>query len=279
MHRNMQMTPELKKRILTGVMGAAALLGLIVFGGWLGVFVLTTVLSIGMVFEFAHITFAMSDRVEKKYVLLSMAWFMNLINLLAPQAEFQLLVVSFLSLFTYFLISAQRHSEAQISTHFRELMYSSFALIYLVLMPLYFSRIYESPNGTEWSVLFLLIVWAGDSGAYFAGKKYGHRKLYPLISPKKTLEGSVAGLIAGLGVTLAAKFVFFRTMPWLAAIILPIFVGLIAQVGDLCESFFKRAFEKKDSGWILPGHGGFLDRFDGVVFSLPVMYACIRILG
>lgn len=277
--RIIQMSPELKKRVLTGFTGAAALLGLIIFGGWLGIFFLTTVISLGMVFEFANITFSMQDRIEKKYVILSITWFVELVNLLAPQGEFQLIVVSFVSLFIYFLISAQRHSESQFSIHFKELMYSIFALIYLVFIPLYLSRIYESPSGTEWTVLFLLIVWASDTGAYFVGKKYGQRKLYPTISPKKTVEGSVGGLATAYLVTVIYKMVVFRTMPWLALIFLPAFVGIFAQIGDLCESFFKRAFEKKDSGWILPGHGGFLDRFDGVVFSLPVMYACIRIFG
>jgi len=73
--------------------------------------------------------------------------------------------------------------------------------------------------------------------------------------------------------------VSFRTLPWSAVAILPILMGGISQLGDLCESFLKRAFHTKDSGSILPGHGGFLDRFDGVIFALPVMYACTRLFG
>jgi phosphatidate cytidylyltransferase len=68
-------------------------------------------------------------------------------------------------------------------------------------------------------------------------------------------------------------------MGWGAVIFVSLFVGIASQIGDFCESFFKRAFDKKDSGSILPGHGGFLDRFDGVVFSLPIMYACTRIFS
>jgi len=275
----MEITPELKKRVITGVIGAVALIGLIVLAGGLGVFFLSTALSMGMLFEFTGITFSMPDRLEKRYVLLSIAWFIALVNLLAPQTEFQLLVVSFISLFVYYLLSAKRHPEGQFAVHFKELMYSLFALIYLVFIPLYFLKIHESTNGSLWVILFLLIVWAGDSGAYFVGKKYGKRRLYPQISPKKTLEGSAGGLGAGILVTILFKLLFFRNMPWGATVFLPVFVGTVAQVGDLCESFFKRAFDKKDSGSILPGHGGFLDRFDGVVFSLPVMYACIRIFG
>jgi phosphatidate cytidylyltransferase len=275
----MNISPELKKRILTGVIGGFALLSLIVFGGWIGIFFLTTIMSFGMIYEFTEITFSMSDRIEKRYALLSIAWFVALVNLLAPQTEFQLLIICFISVFIYFLISAKRHQESLYSLHFKELMYAFFALVYLVFIPLFLSRLYESPNGTEWTILFLLIVWAGDSSAYFIGKKYGKRKLYPQISPKKTIEGAIGGLGAGIIITLVFKLVFFRHMPWIGAILLPIVVGTVAQVGDLCESFFKRAFDRKDSGSILPGHGGFLDRFDGVVFSLPVMYACMRIFS
>jgi phosphatidate cytidylyltransferase len=275
----MNLSPELQKRILTGVIGGVALLGLILFAGWLGIFFLTTVVSLGMLFEFTEITLFMSDRIEKRYMLLSIGWFVALINLLAPQIEFQLLILSFMGLFIYFLLTAKRHGELNFQTHFKELMYSLFGLLYLVFMPLYLPRIYESPNGTEWTILFLLIVWAGDTGAYFVGKKYGKKKLYSQISPKKTIEGSLGGIAAGIVVTLLFKLIFFRGISWPGVVLFPILVGLVAQVGDLCESFFKRAFDKKDSGSILPGHGGFLDRFDGVVFSLPVMYACMRVLG
>jgi phosphatidate cytidylyltransferase len=270
---------ELKKRLLTGLIGAGVLLCLVIFGGWFGVFFLMSALALGMVYEFANITFSMSDRVEKKYVLLSMTWFVELVNFLVPQGEFHLLILVVLSLFVYFLISARRHHEAQFVHHFKELIFSVFGIIYLVFILFYLSRIYELSSGTTWCVLFFLIVWACDSGAYFAGKHYGKRKLYPLISPKKTIEGSMGGLLAALVLTIFYKLTFFHSMSWLTAFVLPCVVGVFAQIGDLCESFFKRAFDKKDSGWILPGHGGFLDRFDGVVFSVPVMYACIRVLG
>jgi phosphatidate cytidylyltransferase len=273
------MTPELKKRLLTGFGGGAALLGLIIFGGWIGMFFISTALSIGMMVEFTDITFSMRDRLEKRYILLSVAWAIALVNLFTPQSEFTLLIVTFISLFVYFLYSASKHEEAEFQTHFKELMYSVFALIYLVFIPLFFSRIYSLPHGVEWTVLFLLVVWAGDSGAYFIGKKYGKRKLYSKISPKKTVEGLVGGLFASTIATIAFRALFFPNMMWEAILVVALGVGFVSQMGDLCESFFKRAFDKKDSGTVLPGHGGFLDRFDGVVFSLPVMYTFVRIFS
>lgn len=270
---------ELHRRILTGVIGGFALLGLLIFGGWIGIFVFTTGLTMGMIYEFSEITFSMPDKVEKRNILFLMVWFIELINLIARHIEFPLLIFSFLFLFTYYLLTARRYTDAQLSLHIRELMYSLFGLVYLCFIPLYFSRIYETAHGVEWIVLFFLIVFAGDTGAYFAGMKFGEHKLYPSISPKKTVEGAIGGIISGVVITLFAKLVFFKSLHWSSILLFPLFVGPVAQIGDLCESFLKRSFDRKDSGSILPGHGGFLDRFDGVVFSLPVMYACIQLLG
>ncbi len=270
---------ELKKRVLTGLIGGIALLGLVVFGGTLGIFFLSTLLSLAMIVEFTDIIFTLGDRIEKRYVLLSLGWFVALVNLLAHHSEYQSLVVTFIVLFIYFLISAKRHKQLNFSIHFKELMYSFFAVLYLIFLPLYLRKIYESANGVEWTVLFLFIVWMGDSAAYFVGKKYGKIKLYPEISPKKTREGALGGILAGILVTFVFKLLLIHNMSWLGAVFIPVFVGSMAQVGDLCESFFKRAFDKKDSGSILPGHGGMLDRFDGVIFSLPAMYACIWIFN
>ncbi len=275
----MNLTPELKKRIATGAMGAAVLLGLIAYGKWIGIFIITLAISLGMVVEFANITFSMPDRLEKKYVLLSILWFVSLTNLLIPQNEFHLFVFSFLFLFSYFLFSARRHRETQFNAHFIELIFSVFALVYVIFVPLYFLRLYEAASGVAWVILFLLIVWAGDTVAYFVGKKFGRRKLYPEISPKKTFEGALGGLAAGVVVTFGYKLFYLQSLSWVGALLLPILVGAVAQVGDLCESFLKRSFDKKDSGTLLPGHGGFLDRFDGVVFSLPIMYICMRLFS
>lgn len=128
-------------------------------------------------------------------------------------------------------------------------------------------------------ISFLLIIWGGDTGAYFAGLKYGRRKLYPHISPNKTIEGALGGIATGWVVQLLYKLVFFHSMPWLAVLLVPLLIGALAPVGDLCESFLKRAFKAKDSGSILPGHGGFLDRFDGLIFSLPLMYGLVKLFS
>jgi phosphatidate cytidylyltransferase len=273
-----QMSPELRKRVMTGVAGVAVLLLLIIFGGMIGIFLISTVISLAMIFEFSKVIYTLPDHEEKRYVLLFVAWFIALGALILAHSEYELLVFSFLGLFIYFLASARRNDN-DLGQHFREFMFSIFGLLYLALLPTYFLKIHGSPSGVQWTILFLLVNWSNDTGAYFAGRKYGKTPLYPLISPKKTREGAIGGLVTGFVVSLIFKLLFFRSMAWGAVIFVPLLVGPVSQAGDLCESFFKRAFGVKDSGSILPGHGGFLDRFDGVVFSLPIMYACIRIFS
>jgi phosphatidate cytidylyltransferase len=273
------MSSELSKRVATGVVGGAVLLSLIIWGSWPGIFLITTILSLGMLYEFATITYSQTDQLEKRYALLCTGWFVMLASILAPRAEFETLTLCFLGYFVYFLFTAGRHVGTEFNKHFQELALSTFGLLYLAFVPLFLPRIHQSTNGVEWTITFLLVVWAGDTGAYFAGKKYGRIKLYPLISPKKTCEGGAGGLAASFLLALLSKATFFREMPWGAVFLVPALVGVVSQVGDFCESFLKRAFDKKDSGSILPGHGGFLDRFDGVVFALPVMYACVRLFS
>jgi len=201
------------------------------------------------------------------------------LNFWMPRSEYELLMIVFLGLFGYFLVTAERHAGDAFALHFKELLFSIFGLLYLGFLPLYLPLIRDSSGGIHWVMIFLLINWSGDIGAYFVGKKYGRNKLYPVISPKKTWEGSGGGLLSSVVVTILYKLIFFPQLSLVSAILVPLLVGPVAQIGDLCESFLKRAFHRKDSGTLLPGHGGMLDRFDGVVFSLPVMYACVRVFG
>ncbi|HYE74755.1 MAG TPA: phosphatidate cytidylyltransferase [Blastocatellia bacterium] len=120
--------------------------------------------------------------------------------------------------------------------------------------------------------LFFLIVFAGDTGAYYAGRNLGKRKLAPRISPGKTVEGSIGGLVANVLAVVIAHFTFFPELPLASAIPLALVMGVLGQIGDLCESMLKRGAQIKDAAHIIPGHGGLLDRLDSIVFNAPVLY-------
>lgn len=134
------------------------------------------------------------------------------------------------------------------------------------------------PNGDDIVVFVLLVVWLGDTGAYFGGRFLGKTKLYPEVSPKKTWAGAIGGLI-GSGVSAAVmKLTVMDYMPWehVMAIALP--GAALGQMADLVESLFKRSTGVKDSGAILPGHGGILDRVDAVLFFAPYTYLYLMLI-
>ena len=136
------------------------------------------------------------------------------------------------------------------------------------------------PNGHRWLLIAVAIVWAADSGAYFAGRHFGKRKLSPKISPNKTVEGLVGGLVCGLVVALAFAPVAGARLSQLHLVALAAFAAvLFSVVGDLFESLLKRHVGAKDSGDLIPGHGGILDRIDGVVAALPVFALAKAWLG
>jgi phosphatidate cytidylyltransferase len=134
----------------------------------------------------------------------------------------------------------------------------------------------SQPNGHRWLLTALAIVWAADSGAYFAGrtlggKLFGPRKLAPRISPNKTLEGLMGGVVAGIVVGIGFALIAGATPGQLPAVALVALVSvLFSVIGDLFESLLKRHAGVKDSGNLIPGHGGILDRIDGVLAALPV---------
>lgn len=120
--------------------------------------------------------------------------------------------------------------------------------------------------------LFFLIVFAGDTGAYYTGRNLGKHKLAPRISPGKTIEGSIGGLVANMLAVVIAHYTFFPELPLISAIPLALIMGVLGQIGDLCESMLKRGAHIKDAAHIIPGHGGLLDRLDSIVFNAPVLY-------
>jgi phosphatidate cytidylyltransferase len=122
----------------------------------------------------------------------------------------------------------------------------------------------------EQLVLLCAVVFLGDTGAYFAGRALGRHKLYEKISPKKTIEGSIGGLAASVGGAFAVRALLMEDLSIPTTVGLAIGGGVLGQIGDLVESTLKRACGVKDSGTLLPGHGGMLDRVDGLIFAMPL---------
>ncbi len=120
--------------------------------------------------------------------------------------------------------------------------------------------------------LFFVVVFAGDTGAYYTGRTVGKNKLAPRISPGKTIEGAIGGLCGNVIAAVIAHYTFFPELPLAHAVPLALVMGALGATGDLCESMLKRGAKAKDAGQLIPGHGGFLDRLDSMLFNAPLLY-------
>lgn len=145
-------------------------------------------------------------------------------------------------------------------------------VIYIPASLSIFVLLRSDPDGISWIFFLLFMVFAGDTGALYSGKFFGHHKLSPSISPGKTIEGSIGGMLLSIIVGYLFVFLFLPQLNKPSILILFIIVNIAGQTGDLFESGLKRAGNIKDSGNILPGHGGILDRIDALLFAAPVGY-------
>lgn len=127
-------------------------------------------------------------------------------------------------------------------------------------------------DGRKLIFFLFLVTWATDTGAYYVGSHYGRNKLYPKISPKKSVEGAFGGLAFAVGMAVACRYLFYTELHIGDAVILGVILGIVGQVGDLAESMIKRSARVKDSGGLIPGHGGMLDRIDSMLFNAPALY-------
>lgn len=148
-------------------------------------------------------------------------------------------------------------------------------LIYIPFMLSHASRIMELDHGRMWLFYILLLTFATDIGAFYAGRTLGGPKLFPQVSPAKTWSGAIGGLLLSCLVSVFTGNMLIEHLSIQRLIVFGAVVPVIAMLGDLFESMFKRSGNIKDSSDILPGHGGVMDRFDSILFTIPVMYYLI----
>jgi phosphatidate cytidylyltransferase len=180
------------------------------------------------------------------------------------------LVVAVLGIFLYFLFRFGDMATAgsRMAFALTGIVYAGFLTVFVPMC----KRDLGSA-GPDVVLLIFLIAWVGDTGAYFAGRFLGDSKLYPAVSPKKTWAGAIGGLAGSVAAAAALKVLRLdATLGWIDVVLLAVPAAILGQLGDLAESLLKRSVGVKDSGSILPGHGGILDRIDAVLFIAPYTY-------
>ena len=268
--------PNLAQRIITGVLGAAGVIFGVVYSEWTYfiVFFIICILSLLEFYTLAGLDGLVPQKTFGTFcgmVIFSLSFFVEHGDI---NYKFYFLIFPLVSL--VYMIKLYKRFERKPFTNIA----FTFLGIFYVAIPFSLLNIAAFDNGTyNFEIIFgcLFILWATDTGAYFAGTYFGKSKLFERISPKKSWEGAVGGALLALIFAFGIAYFFKSLLMWewmvIAAIII---VGGV--YGDLVESLLKRSIEIKDSGDSLPGHGGFLDRFDGLLISAPSIVAFIELV-
>ncbi|MFQ5455031.1 MAG: phosphatidate cytidylyltransferase [Nitrospirota bacterium] len=164
-----------------------------------------------------------------------------------------------------FWVGDIRTNLTDIAVVFLGIIYISWLLSYLILLR-------NLLNGRMFLFFLFLVIWMGDTAAYYIGRHFGRHKLSPRISPNKTIEGAIGGLMASLAIAFISRLWFLPILSLKDCLYLGIILSLLGQIGDLSESMFKRSSGVKDSSNLIPGHGGLLDRIDSLIFTAPFLY-------
>ncbi len=175
-----------------------------------------------------------------------------------------------LGIFLIILFVSSLWSEGELPDRLNRLGWTLLGGLYIGFLVPQLSVLFELKEGRAWVAFVLLVVMAGDTSAYFIGRRFGHRKLAPVLSPSKTVEGAIAYVIGSVLIGIFAAVLLPVPVAPVEASLLAFIMSLLGQFGDLFESMIKRAFAVKDSGELLPGHGGVLDRLDSLIF--PVVF-------
>jgi phosphatidate cytidylyltransferase len=208
-------------------------------------------------------------------VLLSFCTAQRAAILCNPTGPLFALVLCLFGLFLFYLLS-YGHIE-QLAW---DLAINGLALLYLPLLLGHFIWLRYQPQGEWWVFWLLLVIFTGDTAAFYCGQAFGQKKLYHEVSPGKTWAGTVGGVAASLVIGAAVGKRLFPEISFLGLVWLSLILGVLGLFGDLFESMLKRQVQVKDAGQVLPGHGGVLDRLDSLLFAAPaVVYARLFVFG
>lgn len=261
----------MKQRIITAIIAGAVFLPIVIYGGLPFVIFVYLLAAVGL-YEALRM---------KGFSLTSIPGFLSfllILVLLVPSAwmpaepmlsKVEILLLIALLLLTYTVLSKNKFTFDDVG----------FMLISTIYVGMGFYFLIEVREISLAYVFFaLIVIWVTDSGAYFIGKALGKNKLWPEISPNKTVEGSVGGVICAIVVAVIFQFTVGFEHSLFITILIASILSVVGQIGDLAESALKRHYQVKDSGSLLPGHGGILDRFDSLLFVLPLLHILHRFL-
>lgn len=255
-------------RILTALVGVPVLLFFIYKGGaWFAFMV--AVLAVMGAWEFCR----MADGKQQMMpipVILGVLLMLGGCFFNVPNWTSVALLISMCLLFAYAIVRYPYFGVEDLAVNIFAIVYVGWTMAHLIA--------FDALGDGRLYILYLFVgIWGSDSGAYFVGIALGKHKLCPAVSPKKSVEGSIGGLLTAAAL-LAGLNAYFQMVPVIAAVCIGLAISVVGQIGDLVESLIKRHYGVKDSGNLIPGHGGVLDRFDSIMLAAPVMYYCFLVV-
>lgn len=258
-------------RVAAGLVGTAVVVPLLIWGGPLAVDALCCfALAVGLL-EYGRMAFEPRSLRIAVAVLGALLYTATLY--VGPRAAGPVVVAACLAAFVV-VMATSPGMEGAADRVARLLLGTIWIGGLLAFVPL----VRRLDQGVGWTFVLLAATWLGDTGAFFAGKFFGRHKMAPRLSPKKTWEGAAGGFLAAIGGAVLFGWLTGLAAPWGFLALVGAVVDVAGVLGDLAESLLKRAFGVKDSGTIMPGHGGILDRVDSVLFAAPVLYLLVFLL-
>jgi phosphatidate cytidylyltransferase len=260
---------NIQQRIIAGTIGAAIMMAGILINQWTyaALFFFINLFSLN---EYHHLLKSAGIRTRLFFLFFSGTVIYSTVFLVeASFATFSAYVFLFPLLFFLLCIELFAAQKDPMSAS----AYTYFGIVYITVpFSLLHGIAFHDAQYSSINILFiLLLIWANDIGGYFGGRRFGKHKLYEKISPQKTWEGSISGAFFALLVMGVVNY-FILNISWFHATFIASIVVVAGSLGDLIESQFKRSLQMKDSGHSIPGHGGFLDRFDGFIYTSPFVY-------
>jgi len=260
-------------RIISALVGIPIVLVAVFYGGpWYALFLLLAV-NIGA-YEYNNLLKKRNYNGAAAFTFIGVSLFTAGVYFEQFQLLYPLIMILFFMLFVNSLFSMDKLSLADSA-------FTLWGIIYLGGLAGFLLMLRALPDGALLTYIMLAGVWIHDTCAYFIGKKWGMRKFAPDISPNKSVEGSIAGITGTVAIffSLAVLIPEYSPLNPAQAIVLALGIAVFSQLGDLLESVLKRQLGVKDSGVIIPGHGGILDRFDSILLTAPFTYAYFLLIN
>ena len=275
----------MKTRLLTAAVALPILIASIVLPWWfpdtVWIIVALAVLAIGAgLFEFYSLTKTLELKADAGVGYLGAAGLIVSFIFDAPAKAPDLLLIALAAFVIIVFITQTFRFQKDFSKLLTGMGVTVLGVMYVAFLGgfLVSTRVgFDPVLSTKLLLFFFVVIFGSDSGQYFSGKALGKHKLAPVISPGKTVEGAVGGLLAAAGFGALSTFLFFPDLPYRLSVPLGIVMAALGMLGDLAESAIKRGAGAKDAASILPGHGGLLDRLDSLLFNAPVLYYFARL--